>query len=107
METTEFLPDRHRQERLTTATGLLQERRELVPGHKMVGYQCTITVVDIDETLRAVEANGGRIAAPKAHIPTVGTIACSVAWRFLAAAALQPATRRRRLRKSQSRSAMN
>jgi uncharacterized protein len=62
-------------ERLTTATGLLQERRELVPGRKMVGYECTITVVDIDETLRAVEANGGRIAAPKAHIPTVGTIA--------------------------------
>jgi predicted enzyme related to lactoylglutathione lyase len=32
-------------------------------------------VENIDETIRAVEANGGRIAAPKFHIPTVGTVA--------------------------------
>jgi predicted enzyme related to lactoylglutathione lyase len=55
--------------------GALQERRELVPGHKMVGFECTIEVADIDQTLRAIEAHGGRIAAPKFHIPNVGTIA--------------------------------
>ena len=55
--------------------GALQERRELVPGHKMVGYECTIVVANIDQTLRAIETNGGRIAAPKFHIPGVGTIA--------------------------------
>jgi hypothetical protein len=55
--------------------GALQERRELVPGQKMVGFECTISVTDIDETIRAIEANGGRIAAPKFHIPTVGTVA--------------------------------
>jgi predicted enzyme related to lactoylglutathione lyase len=55
--------------------GGLQERRELVPGHKMVGFECTVTVADIDQTIRAIEANGGRIATPKFHIPTVGTIA--------------------------------
>ena len=55
--------------------GALQERRELVPGHKMVGYENTIVVTNIDQALRAIEANGGRIAAPKFHIPNVGTVA--------------------------------
>ncbi len=59
----------------TAISGALQERRELVPGQKMVGYECTITVADIDQAIRAIEANGGRIAAGKFHIPTVGTIA--------------------------------
>jgi predicted enzyme related to lactoylglutathione lyase len=59
----------------TGVSGALQERRELVPGHRMLGYECTITVADIDQTIRAIEANGGRLAAPKFHIPTVGTIA--------------------------------
>ena len=56
-------------------SGALQERRELVPGHKMVGYECTIVIENIDQTLRAIETNGGRIAAPKFHIPGVGTVA--------------------------------
>jgi uncharacterized protein len=55
--------------------GALQERRELARGQKMIGFECTITVDDIDKTLRAIEANGGRLAAPKFHIPTVGTVA--------------------------------
>lgn len=55
--------------------GGLQERRELVAGQKMVGFECTIEVDDIDRTIRAIEASGGRIAAPKFHLPTVGTIA--------------------------------
>jgi predicted enzyme related to lactoylglutathione lyase len=55
--------------------GGLQERRELAPGHKMVGFECTVSVANIDQTIRAIEANGGRIAAPKFHIPTVGTVA--------------------------------
>ena len=55
--------------------GALQERREIVPGQKTIGFECTITVGDIDQTIRAIEANGGRIAAPKFYLPTVGTIA--------------------------------
>lgn len=55
--------------------GGLQERRELSPGQKMVGFECTIAVEDIDKTIRAIEANGGHLAAPKAYIPTVGTVA--------------------------------
>jgi len=56
-------------------SGGLQQRRELVPGQKMVGFECTITIGNIDQTIRAIEANGGRMATPKFHIPTVGTIA--------------------------------
>ena len=55
--------------------GALQERRELAPGQKMIGYECTISVANIDHAIKAIEANGGRIAAPKFHIPTVGTVA--------------------------------
>ena len=56
-------------------SGGLQERRELVPGQKMIGFECTISVENIDQTIRAIEANGGKLAAPKFHIPTVGTVA--------------------------------
>jgi predicted enzyme related to lactoylglutathione lyase len=62
-------------ERIPAVGGALQERRELVRGQKMVGFECTISVDDIDQTMRAIEANGGSIAAPKFHIPTVGTVA--------------------------------
>ena len=53
----------------------MQERRELVPGQKMVGFENTIAWTNIDQTIRAVEANGGRLATQKFHIPTVGTVA--------------------------------
>jgi hypothetical protein len=58
-----------------TVGGALQERRELVRGQKMVGFECTIDIEDIDQTIRTIEANGGRLAAPKFHIPNVGTVA--------------------------------
>jgi predicted enzyme related to lactoylglutathione lyase len=59
----------------TEPRGALQERRELAAGQKMIGFECTISVADIDQAIRAIESNGGRIAAPKFHIPTVGTVA--------------------------------
>jgi len=60
-------------EHVEAVGGLLQERRELVPGARMVGFECTIGVDNIDQTIRAIEANGGKLAMPKFHIPTVGT----------------------------------
>lgn len=53
--------------------GALQKRREPVVGKGMIGFECTISVDDIDQTIRAVEASGGKIAMAKFHIPTVGT----------------------------------
>lgn len=54
--------------------GALQGRREVVPGKKMHGFECTIGVDSIDDTIAAVEANGGKIVMPKFHIPTVGQL---------------------------------
>src|SRR5262245_44081944 len=52
-------------------SGGLQERRELLPGQRMIGFECTVQVEDIDQVIHAAEAGGGRLAAPKFHIPTV------------------------------------
>lgn len=54
--------------------GALQERREIVEGKPMFAFECTIGVTSIDETIAAIEANGGKIVMPKFHIPTVGTL---------------------------------
>jgi len=62
-------------EPITPVRGGLQERRELARGQKTIGFECTISVEDIDQTICSIEANGGRMAAPKFHIPTVGTCA--------------------------------
>jgi hypothetical protein len=40
----------------------------------MFGFECTIGVDSIDDTLAAIEANGGKIVMPKFEIPTVGTL---------------------------------
>ena len=54
--------------------GALQGRREVVKGKPTFGFECTIGVASVDETIAAVEANGGKIVMPKFHIPTVGTL---------------------------------
>jgi uncharacterized protein len=53
--------------------GILEQRRELVPGGRMIGFECSIGVENIDETIRAIEANGGKIVMAKFSIPTVGS----------------------------------
>jgi uncharacterized protein len=52
--------------------GALQGRRELIPGQRMTGYECTISVPDVDAAAAAVVANGGTIILPRTMIPTVG-----------------------------------
>jgi hypothetical protein len=53
--------------------GLLHKRRAPVEGTGMTGFECTIGVADIDATIRAITAAGGKIAMDKFHIPTVGS----------------------------------
>jgi predicted enzyme related to lactoylglutathione lyase len=53
--------------------GSMSNRREPLTGTGMRGFECTITVDDIDRTIRTIEASGGKIAMAKFHIPTVGT----------------------------------
>ena len=54
--------------------GSLQGRRELVKGQRMTGFECTVSVDDVDAVAKAVEANGGKVIMPKVTIPTVGRL---------------------------------
>jgi len=54
--------------------GALQQRREIVPGKPVLGFECSIGVDDIDATAAAVLNNGGKIVMPKVTIPSVGTL---------------------------------
>jgi len=55
--------------------GLLQERRELVPGGRMTGFECTFVVQNLNETIRAIESNGGKMVTEAFHIPNICTVA--------------------------------
>jgi predicted enzyme related to lactoylglutathione lyase len=54
--------------------GSLQGRRELVKGQKMTGYECTISVADVDAIAKAVAASGGKVIMPKVAIGGVGRL---------------------------------
>jgi predicted enzyme related to lactoylglutathione lyase len=54
--------------------GAMQQRRELVKGERMNGFECTISVESIDRVAAAVEANGGKIVMNKVTITGVGTL---------------------------------
>ncbi len=56
------------------ALGALQGRRELLPGQKMVGFECTFAVDDVDQVAKAVRENGGRILMEKTTIVGVGDL---------------------------------
>jgi predicted enzyme related to lactoylglutathione lyase len=62
-------------EQVRAVGGLLQERRELMPNGRMIGFECTIGVPDIDETIRAIEGNGGKMVTETFVIPGVVTVA--------------------------------
>jgi uncharacterized protein len=54
--------------------GSLQGRRELVQGQRMTGFECSISVEDVDAIGKAVVANGGKVIMQKVTIPTVGRL---------------------------------
>ncbi|HLZ82789.1 MAG TPA: VOC family protein [Caulobacteraceae bacterium] len=54
--------------------GALQHRRELKPGAKMLGFEATMGVEDIQATIAAVEAAGGRILTRPYYIEGVGKL---------------------------------
>jgi len=55
--------------------GAMQQRQEPITGTGIRGYECTISVEDVDKTVELIEANGGTIKFAKTAIPTVGLIA--------------------------------
>jgi hypothetical protein len=54
--------------------GAMQKRRELVPGQRTIGYECTVGVDSADAAAKAAEANGGKVIMAKTILPTVGEL---------------------------------
>jgi predicted enzyme related to lactoylglutathione lyase len=54
--------------------GAVQGRRELIKGQRMLGFECTFSVADVDAVAKSVLVNGGRIVMEKATIPGVGEL---------------------------------
>jgi hypothetical protein len=54
--------------------GSLQKRREIVAGVPMKGFECTISVDDIQAAARAIEANGGSIVMSICTLAGVGQL---------------------------------
>ena len=52
--------------------GSIQGRRELVQGVRPSGFECTIAVAEINETIRLIESAGGIIVMPKCTLPSIG-----------------------------------
>jgi predicted enzyme related to lactoylglutathione lyase len=43
-------------------------------GHRSIGFQCTISVDDVDAIAKLIEQEGGHITVPKMVIPGVGEL---------------------------------
>jgi hypothetical protein len=54
--------------------GALQGRRQLLPGQRTNAFECTVAVSSIEQTEKAVLANGGKIVLPRSVIVGVGTL---------------------------------
>ena len=54
--------------------GALQQRRELVDGQGMIGFECTIGVADVEAAKSAIEAAGGTVTMQPMLLETVGTL---------------------------------
>ncbi|WP_281987027.1 VOC family protein [Aquimarina aggregata] len=52
--------------------GALQSRKYSPLNEKIIGFECSIEVEDIDATITIVEENNGEIVMPKTEIPYVG-----------------------------------
>jgi predicted enzyme related to lactoylglutathione lyase len=52
--------------------GALQRRRELAPGVRILGFECSISVPDVDATAAAIQAGGGKVLMEKTTIAGVG-----------------------------------
>lgn len=54
--------------------GALQKRRNLAAEERTIGFECTLSVDDLDAVEKAVLGNGGTIALPRSVIGGVGTL---------------------------------
>ena len=54
--------------------GALQERREPVTGTGTIGFECTISVEDVEAIAEAIEKHGGKVTLQPFVMETVGTL---------------------------------
>jgi predicted enzyme related to lactoylglutathione lyase len=54
--------------------GAIQSRNFNSAKSRVIGFECSISVPDVDATASAVESGGGAILMPKSAIPGVGWI---------------------------------
>ena len=54
--------------------GALQSRHYSPTKEKLIGFECSISVENVDEIVKKVENKGGQILMPKTAIPFVGWI---------------------------------
>ena len=54
--------------------GALQERRELVSGKRANTFETSLGVDDLQATIAAIEANGGKVVMPPFRIEGVGEL---------------------------------
>ena len=54
--------------------GALRKRHEVTPDKPIYGFECSISVEDINATVSAIKAHGGKIVVPKTRIPGAGTL---------------------------------
>jgi predicted enzyme related to lactoylglutathione lyase len=54
--------------------GALQERRELLPGSRTIGFENTFTIPDLKEVMGKVEGLGGRMITRPYRIEGVGDL---------------------------------
>ncbi|MGB3468235.1 MAG: VOC family protein [Cyclobacteriaceae bacterium] len=52
--------------------GALQGRKYSPIKERITGFECSIAVSDIEEIIKKIEANKGKIVMPKTEIPHVG-----------------------------------
>lgn len=52
--------------------GALQSRKYSSVDEKIIGFECSIEVENIDAIIEKIEANDGKIVMPKTEIPYVG-----------------------------------
>jgi predicted enzyme related to lactoylglutathione lyase len=54
--------------------GALQNRKYQLTDEKVIGFECSISVEDVDHIAGLVKANGGEMLMPKTEIPHVGSL---------------------------------
>ena len=68
----DFLQIKDSSETDASLIGALQSRKYSPLDDKIIGFECSIAVSDIDAIIKKIETNKGKVVMPKTEIPHVG-----------------------------------